>query len=184
MNKIFYISLFFLVFFANSLAFSNSKTNHFTEIGYLKNYISNPQKVGEGSFSFFFWDIYDAKLYADNGSFNQENPFALKLRYQMSFKGSDIVKSTIDELKKHGVKDENLLSKWQNDLLKIFPDVNENQILTGIYTKQKTAVFLNNGKVIGEMKDEYFAKKFFEIWLSEKTSAPSLRKSLLAKKQN
>ncbi|MDX1950095.1 MAG: chalcone isomerase family protein [Rickettsiales bacterium] len=163
-------------------SFAISKTDYFTEINYLKNYISNPVKVGEGSFSFFFWDIYDAKLYADNGNFSQEKPFALKLRYQMSFKGEDIVKSTIDELKKHGVTDELLLSKWQKDLLKIFPDVNENQILTGVYTDKKTAVFLNNGKIIGEMKDEYFAKKFFEIWLSEKTTAPSLRKSLLARK--
>lgn len=143
--------------------------------------IDKAQLVGKGNFSFYFWDIYDAELYASNRIYDPQKPFALKLTYKRNIKSADIVNSTIDEIRKQGFDDPVKLSKWHKIISKIFPDIKPNETLTGIYLpEQHEAIFYNNGKICGKIKDKELIKRFFDIWLSEKTSAPHLRKQLLS----
>ena len=51
--------------------------------------------------------------------------------------------------------------------------------LTGLHTREGHTVFFENGAEIGRIKDSEFSKRFFDIWLHEKTSAPDLRRKLL-----
>jgi hypothetical protein len=41
-------------------------------------------------------------------------------------------------------------------------------------------MFLHNGKLVGDISGDAFAKAFFGIWLDERTSAPKLRSALIA----
>lgn len=144
--------------------------------------IPNIQKVGEARLTYAFWDVYDAVLYAPNGSWDAEKPYALSLRYLRELDGDAIADRSVEEIKKQGFTQEKSLAEWHKQMLEIFPDVKEGTNLTAIFTSNKTTLFFHDGKPIGMVKDPLFGKHFFGIWLSKKTSEPALRKSLLGLK--
>ena len=165
--------LFVSLFFLSSLALATSGP-------VLERYISSPEKVGEGRLTYLFWDVYDASLFAHEGEWQAEQPFALSLRYLRALKGRDIADRSIEEIRRHGYKDEIKMASWHHLLTQILPDVNEGNVITGIYTKDKTTVFYLSDEKIGEITDPEFGHHFFGIWLNQQTSAPKLRKQLLA----
>lgn len=60
-----------------------------------------------------------------------------------------------------------------------FPDVKEGDRLTGVHRPGEAARFHFNGASVGELRDAEFARLFFGIWLSPRTSEPALRDALL-----
>jgi len=138
--------------------------------------------IGKGELSFMFWTGYEAELLAAEPVFDPAKPFALKLTYKMDFTGKEIAERSVEEIRGQKSASEIQLEKWGAEMLKIFPDVKEGDSITGISNAEKQTVFLYNGREIGMVADPEFTKAFFDIWLSEKTSEPSLRKKLLAVK--
>ncbi len=114
-------------------------------------------------FSYYFWDVYTGELYAPEGEYANQPPFALKLTYQRDLEGKKIAQRSIDEMKKQGDLSADDSDKWLSLMNSIFPDVSEGDVITGIATK--------DGRV--------FTQRFFDIWLSDKTSEPKFRKKLL-----
>lgn len=145
----------------------------------LSEFVPNAKPVGEGRLSVFIWDVYDATLYAPNGDWNTERPFALELSYLMNLEGKKIADRSIEEIRNQGFDDEIKLADWHSQMRSIFPDVGEGVKLIGVYTKEGESVFFKNNETIGRVTDPEFGKAFFDIWLSEKTSEPGLRKKLL-----
>lgn len=145
----------------------------------VKKYMSDAAKVGEGRMTFLFWDVYDATLYAPRGEISDSDPIALELSYLLDLKGQKIAESSIDEMRKIGVDDEDALSRWMDQMSSIFPDVEKQTRLTGIYTPDGETVFYKNDQEIGRIADPKFGQYFFDIWLNENTSAPDLRAQLL-----
>lgn len=82
-------------------------------------------------------------------------------------------------MRSQGATDESQLADWYAQMIKIFPDVKKNMSLTGIYTADRTTVFLKNNTAIGTVTDPHFGRLFFNIWLADTTSEPTLRKNLL-----
>ncbi len=148
---------------------------------YINKYIPNAQIVGSGNLNFLLWNVYKASLYAPNASYTAGNPVALKLEYLMELDGADIADRSITEMKKQGFTDKKKLSSWNSEMKKIFPNVENGTVLTGILTNKGTTVFLKNGEKIGEVLDKEFGKRFFDIWLSEKTSEQQLKRRLTGK---
>ena len=146
---------------------------------YLQKYIPEAQPVGHGRLTVMLWDVYDATLYSHNGEWKNQKPFALKLSYLRPFQGDKIADRSIQEMRKQGLKDEIKLADWHAQMKKIFPDVDKGTTLTGILTSTGQSVFFENGKEIGRIEDPAFGDAFFNIWLSDKTSAPDLRLKLL-----
>jgi hypothetical protein len=146
----------------------------------LNQHIPQPEKVGEGSLTYLLWHVYDATLYASEGKWQPEQPHALSLTYQRSLEGKQIADRSIEEIRRQGINDELKMASWHRQLSQILPDVDEGTVLTGIYTEDKTTVFYRAGTKLGEIVDPDFGKHFFAIWLGENTSAPKLRKQLLA----
>jgi hypothetical protein len=70
--------------------------------------------------------------------------------------------------------------RWQTQMQAVFPDVKAGDALTGVHQPGVGAAFWHNGRWVGEVRDAAFAKLFFGIWLSTKTSEPTLRQALLA----
>jgi hypothetical protein len=142
-------------------------------------YVPQAEKVGHGRLSVMFWDVYDASLYAPNGKWDKSAPFALQLFYLRDIPGKKIADRSIEEIRNQGFQDEVRLADWHAQMIRIFPDVDKNTSLTGIYTDTGGTIFLSGSKEIGRINDPVFGKYFFDIWLSEKTSAPDLRQKLL-----
>jgi hypothetical protein len=142
-------------------------------------YIPNAEKVGSGRLSFVFLDVYDATLYAPNGEWNAHTPYALSIRYFREIEGADIAKRSVEEMRKQGFSDEEKLAEWHTEMRGIFPNVKDGSELTAVLTPQKSTEFYSGGKHIGSIKEAEFGTHFFNIWLSEKTSEPELRRKLL-----
>lgn len=142
-------------------------------------HVPDAEIVGQGRLSYMFWDVYDAALFAPNGQWKQGQPFALKLSYLRDLEGEKIADRSIEEIRNQGFRNEVKLADWHSQLRNIFPDVKMNSSITGIYTNEGITIFYQNNQEIGRVNDPEFGQKFFDIWLSQKTSAPSLRKKLL-----
>jgi hypothetical protein len=139
-------------------------------------YVKGLQLQGQGRMTFWGFDVYDARLYV--GDQRGQSGFALDLNYLRSLKGSDITKSTLDEMQRLGVSEANR-SAWGKRLEAIFPNVVSGSSLTAIHIPGRGTVFLHNGKSVGEIAGDDFAKAFFSIWLDPKTVAPKLRTALI-----
>ena len=68
---------------------------------------------------------------------------------------------------------------WSEEMARIFPDIKKGDTLIGVSIPGKEARFYNRDKFIASVTDPEFARAFFDIWLSEKTSAPAVRAKLL-----
>jgi len=139
-------------------------------------YVKGVQLQGQGRMTVWGFDVYDARLYV--GDQRGQSGFALDINYLRTLKGSDITKSTIDEMQRLGVSEANR-SAWGKKLDGIFPNVVSGSSLTAIHVPGRGTVFLHNGKPAGEIAGDDFAKAFFSIWLDPKTAAPKLRTALI-----
>lgn len=148
----------------------------------LEKYIPDAKLVGQGRLTYMVWQVYDAALFAPAGAWAADKPYALKLSYLRPLKGKKIADRSAEEMRKQGFTDEVKLATWHGQMREIFPDVDENTALTGIYTASGETVFYKNDQRIGAIKDPDFGKTFFNIWLSPKTSEPGLRAELLSQR--
>ena len=95
--------IFTLIFLSYSnFVYSNPK-NAIGEdqktVNILNNYFSKQTMVGKANFQFLFWNMYDAKLISESGSY-PSNKFALILKYNKDFSKKSVVDETINQLKK------------------------------------------------------------------------------------
>ena len=140
-------------------------------------YLETATLQGQGRLTFWGFDVYDARYYVADPK--GQNGFALEIQYIRSFKGNDLAKRTIDEMSRQGVS-EKQRTIWLQGLEKIFPDIASGDTLIGLHLPDKGTMFLHNGKLVGDISGDAFAKAFFGIWLDERTSAPKLRSALIA----
>jgi hypothetical protein len=137
---------------------------------------------GGGSLTFFGLHIYDAYLYApaDHGAgWSSSNPFAMQLVYRRHLVGAKIAERSIEEITKLGYGTRQQRMKWEQEMRRIFPDVNAGDRLVGVNVPQQGVHYFYNGNAIGAIEDAEFAKAFFSMWLDPRTSEPALRKDLL-----
>ena len=144
-------------------------------------YVPEAELVGEARLKFLFWNVYDAKLHAKNGTWSSDAPFALSLKYLRDLSGEDIAKRSIDEIRLQGFNDEDTLASWHEILQGFIPDVSETSTIIGIQTEKSATVLYHNNQLIGQVDDPLFTLWFFSIWLSEKTSEPAMRRKLIGK---
>lgn len=79
-------------------------------------HVPEAKKVGAGRFSRLGFDVFDATLFAPAGRFESGGPFALRLEYLRNIKGKTIVDSSVAEIRKQGVKDDQLAAgalRWR-----------------------------------------------------------------------
>ncbi|MFN3700970.1 MAG: chalcone isomerase family protein [Alphaproteobacteria bacterium] len=146
---------------------------------YIGLHVPNAQPVGEGRLRVFFMDVYDATLFAPNGQFKGDEPFAIRLNYLRNITSQQISDRSAEEIRNQGFRNEVKLASWHSKMRRIFPDVKNGTVLTGIYTKEGVSIFYLDGKESGRITDPDFGIYFFNIWLGENTSAPTLRRRLL-----
>lgn len=142
-------------------------------------HIPNGKLVGSGQASIMFWDLYEASLFAPEGLFDTDKPFALSLKYSMDIEGREIADHSTKEMRRLGFSDEIKLAVWHSQMNSFFPDVKKGTTLTGVYTRDKISIFYKDGQEIGQIRDPEFGYHFFNIWLDKETELPSLRLKLI-----
>jgi hypothetical protein len=162
-----------------------SASMSFAEATKIDNYVPNAEIVGNGEYKFLFMKVFSATTYAPQGKLKFDQPFALELKYERNIKGEAIVNKTIEEISHQSNKvDQAELKTWQNELIKIIPNVTKGSILTGIYTSdQQTLFFDKNWSLLGKVDGAEFAKHFFGIWLGPDSSDSKLKNKLLGLSQ-
>ena len=171
MNKIFLIMALVVCSISNS----------YSEANQMQPLSSNLR--GEIHYSWFFFDVYHAKLWAENNKAIYTVPFTLELIYKRDFTGNDITDRSISELLEQGEKKE-LLDKWDKKMRSIFPDVKEGDIILANYKPDEGLKFYLNGKKdLGEISDKSFSIVFMNIWLGKKSSDQEMRSKLLGEKK-
>lgn len=146
---------------------------------YIQTYVPEAKIVGQGRATVLVWDIYDAKLYAPEGVYDESKPFALELKYLQELEGRKIADHAVGEMRRLGFNNEIKLAAWHDRMNQIFPDVSPGSTITGIYRPGGPTVFYEDNRQAGLIDDPFFGKEFFRIWLDARTSTPGLRQSLL-----
>ena len=132
--------------------------------------------------TFLGMHIYDVRLWAGKATVPAEwqtVPFALELIYARTLFGSMVADRSLTEMKRQGDITSEVAQRWLALMKSLFPDVKDGDRITGVNVPGEGARFFVNGSLRGATKDVDFARVFFGIWLSPKTSEPALRKALL-----
>jgi len=142
-----------------------------------------PGALWRGAATMRYWGlhIYDIRLWSPapiqgDGS---GQALALDLVYARSLVGEQIARRSIEEMRRVGSVDDGQAARWLAAMTRLFPDVRAQDRLTGIQLPGQGARFLFNGQPRGEVAEPEFARLFFGIWLSPRTSEPRLREQLL-----
>ncbi|MEM6405901.1 MAG: chalcone isomerase family protein [Pseudomonadota bacterium] len=149
--------------------------------GVAARHMTQPAVVGSGQMQFLLWDIYRATLYAPQGRWQEQPPYALTLRYHREFQGADIATRSAQEIEQLGFKNKKKLIRWQQQMQALFPDVQPADTLTGVHTATGETIFYHNGQSLGQINDPEFSRWFFGIWLNPATREPTLRQQLLGR---
>jgi len=140
---------------------------------------------GGGRMTFLGLHVYDARLWVGARPVAAEwsaLAFALELQYARGLKGEQIAERSLKEMRRQAEIDDVAAERWLGNMKQLFPDVEAGDRITGLNVPGAGARFFVNGKFRGEPREADFARLFFGIWLSPRTSEPALRESLLGRK--
>ncbi len=138
--------------------------------------------LGAATLRFFGLRVYEARLWVGGqppGADWAASPFALELLYARSLKGEQIAERSLVEMRRQGEIAEPVAERWLGNMKQLFPDVNAGDRITGLNLPGTGARFYVNGQLRGEPRETDFARMFFGIWLSPRTSEPAMREQLL-----
>ena len=136
--------------------------------------------VGSGKMSYLFWDIYIAKLYTQTGIYNNDHTMtALEFNYLRDIKAEDLVNETLKQWRNLKLKQHEDEQQWLRQLITLWPDISEGDQLVFFINAQGHAEFYYNGNLTGSLDSTEFSYRFKQIWLSDKTSAPGVRRKLI-----
>ena len=97
--------------------------------------------------------------------------------------GKKIADRSAEEMRNLSGVNELELADWHTQMRQIFPRVTTGDSITGIYEDTNKCNFYKDTQKIGQISDSKFCSLFFDIWLSEDTRSPSLRKKLLGEQK-
>lgn len=181
MTKIILLALLFTVFLKNS-AFADEMV----ESGKWGNTLDEVEKeqpvkqIGKAVFSVFIWDVYESELSTSSGQYpeiSENGTLIYKINYLRSISSKELIQRTIEQWQHLGIK-EDVYNAFTPKLKQIWPDVKSGDNLTLVVEQNRSAFYFND-QFAGSIDDADFAPLFLDIWLSENTSEPKLRTTLL-----
>jgi len=154
-----------IIIFALFITSLNSATaNTATSMNDVKAALDKLKTVGQADMRWLMFPLYRVTLKTPDGRYQPER--------------MPLITATGQQWQRLGV-DGATRAKWLKSLRDIWPSVKRGESLTLKVDKAGKGYFLHNGKVIGELKDKQFSRRFLDIWLSPKTSQPGLRQRLI-----
>ena len=140
--------------------------------------LGNTQKQGEADVRLFGFNLYRAELWTDDNGFTFEQPFALSLIYKRNFTARQLAGRTVEEVAKmEGVSVGT--HQGMQALEQCFRNVQPGDRITGVAVDHNRARFYWNGQQTCEFTYPDFTRRFFGIWLDERSIDPRSRARLL-----
>ena len=136
--------------------------------------LPSAERVGEARYRVFALTLFDAALWAENGAFSWERPFALTLTYHQSFSARAIANRTRSEMSRRGRE-----APSMERLQACFADVKSGDRITGVSTGPNGASFYFNGSPRCAIEWPGFSRGFFGIWLDARGEERRLSAQLL-----
>ncbi|MCO5125290.1 MAG: chalcone isomerase family protein [Rhizobacter sp.] len=137
---------------------------------------------GQATMRYLGFEIYEARLWTApdfSPTHYASHAFALELRYALRLDGAAIAERSLAEMRRVGSFDDARAKGWREMLGRALPDVEPGDRLTGVRAEGGTTRFYRNGQPTAVVEDAEFARLFFGIWLSPRTSEPALRRGLI-----
>lgn len=136
-------------------------------------------KVGQGTYRKFGFAVYNAALWAPEGFWEAEEPFALQLSYTRSLSKETLIDAVMDDIENQNIADETTRARWRDFLEASLRDVEDGDVLAGLsLPAENEAILFLNGAVIAVIDEQAFSDAFFSIWLGTNADA-DLREALL-----
>lgn len=133
--------------------------------------------VGEGKMRWLFWELYTARLYSEDGIYQQNDyPLALAIRYNRDIEKRYLLQATVQEWDRLGIA---WTGRWTMLLDNMWPSVTSGDELLLRINPEGISQFYFNGEPIGEIDDPDFSRAFLAIWLSPQTREAGLRAKLI-----
>ena len=148
----------------------------------VKKALPQGQLIGKARLTVWGFQVYDATLWAAAGfgpASYASQPLALELAYLHAFDATSIAERSLQEMRRSAAISDAQAAQWTADMLRVIPDVKKGDRIVGVHRPGQGAAFWVNGKASGDIRDAEFARLFFGIWLSPKTSEPAMRDKLL-----
>ena len=134
--------------------------------------------VGTASYHKLFLHVYDASFWSDSDGWKQF-PYALTVTYTMDIDAVDLADHARDDMAYSSDLSEAQRDHYRDQLMKLWPDVDEGDRITALADKDGSTTFFYNGRLRGRIQDPQFTRAFFGMWLSERSSEPQMRAELL-----
>lgn len=138
------------------------------------------EQVGNGQYRKLGFNIYRVALWAQDGAYDRNKPFALQVHYTRSLDKETIVQAVVEDVRKQALADDATMDKWEAMLTDILPAVKDGDEIVGLYVPGKPAKLFFNGRQIASISDKRLSDSFFNIWLGP-VANPELRAQLMGR---
>jgi len=143
----------------------------------------NNSRLGQSTYDWFWIKLYTAELWAPTAvqSMDQlwQTPFALSLTYDISIRPAKLAQVTLEQMEHQAPLAPDVAERWVQQLTKLYPPIAKGTTLIGLYNPAGRMALYCDGKLLGEIQESDFAKRFFQIWLDARSSYPKNRLQLL-----
>lgn len=140
----------------------------------------NLQLIGKAQLNFALFKIYDIELHGESKKFSYNQKLAIKINYNKDFSKKDLIKTSIDEIARiNQINHQKIEESYGPILERLFVDVKKGDEKVAIYDPNFGLTLFYNSKLIGRVNDKIFARRFIDIWLSDKAKFIKVRNSLI-----
>ena len=139
----------------------------------------SPKLIGEGTLKVLMWEVYDLRLYTDGTAFSWQDKFMLEFDYSRELKKESVIDASLKEFKLQPNVTDKDIKAWEMYLEQVIQPVQKSEKATIQWVPDGQIIFHYEGSKPAVIKNEQFARAFFNIWLGEQASRPKLRSQLL-----
>lgn len=143
-------------------------------------------ELGQGTYRWWGIKVYDARLMVEksfDGNYFYSRPIALEIQYDIDIDSDDLIETTKEEWDELSISKTDWCrnrDEWVTQLASIWPNLEQGDKLRHEVNRKGESLFFFNNVYLGKISDLNFGPCFLSIWLAPDTSAPRLRKRLLA----
>ena len=139
--------------------------------------------IGKTSINFLGFKLYDIELKGEKAEFSYNQKLVIKINYNKNFSKKELIDTSIDEICRiNSLKKKEIKGLYKSRFEQLFVDVKKGDEKIAIYDPNFGLELYYNGQLTGKINDVVFAKRFIDIWLSDKARFKKVRTILVGEK--
>ncbi len=140
----------------------------------------NLEVIGKTPLSFLGFKLYDIELRGESSEFFYDQKLAIRIIYNKNFSKEELINTSIDEICRiNSLKKEDIEMIYRKNFAKLFVDVKKGDTKIAIFNPKFGLEFYYNDQLTGKINDVVFARRFIDIWLSDKARFKKVRDILI-----